>query len=101
MDTWRLVDLGVFLTFFSTPSCLASFFSFLGHTHKAEVTNLQNTELLCIEFVGLVELWSDTVLVVNLHHFLGIYAIFLWNLRRFGGNLHPFTQYGGRGLKSL
>ena len=30
MHTWRLVDVGVFFTFFFTPFSLASFFSFLG-----------------------------------------------------------------------
>ena len=47
--------------------------------HKAEATAFLKTELLYFEFLGLVELLSDTVLFVNLHHFLGIYAIFLGN----------------------
>ena len=50
MDTWRLVDLGVFLTFFSTPSCLASF-SFLGHTFAKKFADCVQT---CFAFLDLV-----------------------------------------------
>ena len=69
--------------------------------HTNEATNFQNTELLCFEFLGLVELLSDTVLFVNLHHFLGIYAIFLEIYAVLGKNLHPITQSRGRGPTSL
>ena len=42
---------------------------------KTEATNLQNTEFLCFEFLKLVELLIHTVYSVNLHHYLGIYAV--------------------------
>ena len=48
-----------------------------------------NTKLLCFEFEALVELLSDTVLFVNLHHFLGIYPTFLGNIRHYGENFTP------------
>ena len=69
--------------------------------HKAEAANPRKTEFLCFEFLRLVELLRDTVYSMNLHHFLGIYATFLWNLCRFWQNLHPFTQCGGRVPKSM
>ena len=54
-----------------------------------------NTEFLCFEFLKLVELLSDTVCSVNLRHCLGIYAIFLGNLRRFGEKITPiYTTWG-------
>ena len=63
--------------------------------HKAKATNLQNTEFLCFEFLRLVELLSDTVCCVNLRHFLGIYANFIGNLRRFGEKFTPiYTTWG-------
>ena len=39
--------------------------------HTAEATNLQNTEWLCFEFLGIFKLLSDTILFVNLHPFRG------------------------------
>ena len=40
MHTWRLVDVGVFFTFFFlTPFCSASFFSFLGTLRKKNLPN--------------------------------------------------------------
>ena len=39
MHTWRLVDVGVFFTFFLTPFCSASFFSFLGTLRKFFLPN--------------------------------------------------------------
>ena len=50
---------------------------------------------MCFEFLRLVELLSDTVCCVNLRHFLGIYATFLGNLRRFGEKYTPiYTTWG-------
>ena len=60
--------------------------------HKAQATNLQNIEFLCFEFLRLVELLSDTVRSTNLHHFLGIYATFLGNLRHFSWEFTPFGE---------
>ena len=40
----------------------------------------------------LVELLSDTVRSTNLHHFLGIYATFLGNLRHFSWEFTPFGE---------
>ena len=68
--------------------------------HKAEATNLQNIEFLCFEFLRLVELLSDTVRSIRLHHFLGIYAIFLGNLRPFGGNFTPIYTTWGPGAET-
>ena len=67
--------------------------------HKAEATNLQNTNLLCFEFEGLVELLSDPVLFVNLHNFLGIYTTFPGNLRHFGENFTPIYTMSVPGAK--
>ena len=65
--------------------------------HKAKATNLQNGEFLCFEFLRLVELLSDTVCCVNLRNFLGIYATFLGNLRRFGGKIYTHLHNVGAG----
>ena len=80
------------------------------HVHKtwasdsdssAESTSSSRSSIkfLCFEFLGLVELLSDTVCFVNLHHFLGIYAIFLGIYAVLGGSLHPLTQSGGWGFE--
>ena len=52
----------------------------------------QRTELLCVVFLWLVELLSDTVLSLNSHHFFGIYAIFVWDIYAIlGESIRPFT----------
>ena len=72
-----------------------------GSQDKTEATNLPNTEFLCFEFLRLVEVLANSVYSVNFRHYLGIYATFLVNLRRFGENFTPIYTTWGRGLESL
>ena len=68
--------------------------------HQAEATNLQNIEFLCFEFLRLVVLLSDTVRCTDLHHFLGICATFLGNLRPFGEKFTPIYTTWGLGAET-
>ena len=57
------------------------------------------TELLCFKLLGLVEALSDTVLFVNLHHFLGVYAIFCGIYGVLGEKFRPVSGILGRGAE--
>ena len=64
--------------------------------HNDEATNLQNIEFRYFEFLRLLERLSDTVRSLNLHH-LGVYAIFLGNLRPVWGKFYTHLHNMGAG----